>query len=1029
MEAQINTLGKVRILQLNCQGAYRAMIDVGVFLCNVKCSFALLQEPYVSNGSVRGLPAAMRSFTNRSGSAAIVVNDVNMEALLVFESEHGLCVCVEGDFGRVYLCSVYCKFSEEIHPYIGFMDRVLELVGSNSLIFGIDANAISSAWFSKMRGHSSESRKIRRGVELAEWMSERDVYSINQPSELYTFHSTNGKSDIDVTLVNGAADSSFGFHWTILEGRGVSDHNKVIVEITPLSDTRGVLGELSERRWQLNNVNWTLYQEQIKARLESMPLSVFENLSIDVKLDRLNECVWDVNDLLFRRFRKENRKRISWWTSELNEARKLLRRFRKRFQRARACDGNFSELRAEFRRKTAEYKQLLYSAKEEEWRYFAEEHSDDPWGKVYRICRGRKEATIASITEGSVTHITWDSCAGALMRSFFPRSSTSIAPSERPSVAPELDIDEVEEAVFRLKSRKSPGLDGLTGEMVKAIWSAVPEYLFAIFSECVRENYFPLQWKCAKVIVLLKSNDKIRSNPRSYRGISLLPVLGKVLERVMVNRLMERIPEPCSLQFGFTPGRSVESAWLHVMERVKDSDSKYVLGIFVDFKGAFDYLEWEAVISKIREVGCEEVDLWKSYFSDRSARVVGRNRCRSMSVERGCPQGSIAGPFIWNLMMDSLLTVLASMDKTSCVAFADDLLILVNENSRDRAGRLGSIAMDRVIEWGMSVGVDVSMEKTATMLLKGKLSPGRNPIVRSTLGNLRYVKEITYLGIAMSERMNFGPHLVRVKKKLTAVVPTVRRMLTQDWGLSRKAARTIYDGLFVACATFGAPVWYETVKKDEGRKKILSCQRVMVLGMLPVCRTVSTEARQILAGVPPLDLELIRMGINYKLNRGLELSSTDWEECSEFRRLNLRDRKESLRNCVITRWQRRWEDSIRGRATFEFLPRVVDALKCCFQKLDLHMCFLLTGHGSLNAFLHQKTLAESPDCICGEREDWKHVLVGCPLYSADRDLQAMGISMLNNDWDFSRVLFSEQTRDAFRVYANNIFSKRRELMQ
>lgn len=41
------------------------------------------------------------------------------------------------------------------------------------------------------------------------------------------------------------------------------------------------------------------------------------------------------------------------------------------------------------------------------------------------------------------------------------------------------------------------------------------------------------------MVVLLKSSDKVISDPRSYRGICLLPVLGKVLERVLVSRLQE----------------------------------------------------------------------------------------------------------------------------------------------------------------------------------------------------------------------------------------------------------------------------------------------------------------------------------------------------------------------------------------------------------------------------------------------------------------------------------------------------------
>ena len=82
--------------------------------------------------------------------------------------------------------------------------------------------------------------------------------------------------------------------------------------------------------------------------------------------------------------------------------------------------------------------------------------------------------------------------------------------------------------------------------------------------------------------------------------------------------------------------------------------------LFVNFKSAFDNLEWTRVIEKLREIGCEEMSLWKSYFQGRRACMVD---VLWKKVERGCPQGSICGPFIWNLMMDELLW---KLDESGC---------------------------------------------------------------------------------------------------------------------------------------------------------------------------------------------------------------------------------------------------------------------------------------------------------------------------------------------------------------------------
>lgn len=143
------------------------------------------------------------------------------------------------------------------------------------------------------------------------------------------------------------------------------------------------------------------------------------------------------------------------------------------------------------------------------------------------------------------------------------------------------------------------------------------------------------------------------------------------------------------------------------------------MGVFVDFKGAFDYLSWASVIRRLDECGCRVLALWKSYFSGRNAWVLGENDRVGIEVVRGCPQGSICGPFIWNLMMDPLLWQLELMCK--CCAYADDLLIMVEGQSRSEIEANAQACLQIVRDWGDSVGVSLALDKTVSMLLKGSL--------------------------------------------------------------------------------------------------------------------------------------------------------------------------------------------------------------------------------------------------------------------------------------------------------------------
>ena len=121
---------------------------------------------------------------------------------------------------------------------------------------------------------------------------------------------------------------------------------------------------------------------------------------------------------------------------------------------------------------------------------------------------------------------------------------------------------------------------------------------------------------------------------------------------------------------------------------MQGSKCKYVLGVFVDFIGAFDNLEWVRVIEKLGSLGCEEMSLWRSNFQERSVCMV-RVNVVWRKVEHGCPQGSICGPFIWNLMMEDLLWKLNECG-CKCQAYADDLLLIIEGQSRVEVERKGT---------------------------------------------------------------------------------------------------------------------------------------------------------------------------------------------------------------------------------------------------------------------------------------------------------------------------------------------------
>jgi len=491
------------------------------------------------------------------------------------------------------------------------------------------------------------------------------------------------------------------------------------------------------------------------------------------------------------------------------------------------------------------------------------------------------------------------------------------------------------------------------------------------------------------------------------------------LERLMFGRM-------CDAQYGFVRNRSTEDAWNRVRGWVNESDRKYVLGVFVDFKGAFDNLEWECVIKKLREIGCEETELWMSYFSERRVCMMGACDTVWKNVQRGCPQGSICGPFIWNLMMDELLWRLRESE-CKVVAYADDLLLVVEGQSRAELERRGTEWMRMVYEWGVKVGVSVSESKTVMMLMKGSMAATRPPNVRVNDKCVRYAKSVKYLGVWVSERMSYKLHLECLRKKCMNVVGKLRRVMRSEWGLRKRAVSVLYRGLFMACVMYGASVWYEVMRFGYARELINRCQRIVLSACLNVCRTVSTAAMQVLMGGLPWDLECVKRGVWYKLRKGVSVSEHDVVDDSDLRERGVEGCMDLVSERLYERWQSRWDECEKGRVTYEFIKDVRFAGMCEGFEPSLSLGYILTGHGSMNEFLYKRGLSESESCVCGAaREDWKHVLIECPLYDDVRTLSEWGVNVRENGGvDVSRVLECKERYESVGVYARVVFQRRK----
>jgi len=95
---------------------------------------------------------------------------------------------------------------------------------------------------------------------------------------------------------------------------------------------------------------------------------------------------------------------------------------------------------------------------------------------------------------------------------------------------------EINGIIKKLANRKSLGHNLITNQIIKNLPAKTITFLAHIYNATLRLFYFPTTWKSSVIVTILKPG-KPPKHPSSYRPISLLPVLGKILEKILLKRL------------------------------------------------------------------------------------------------------------------------------------------------------------------------------------------------------------------------------------------------------------------------------------------------------------------------------------------------------------------------------------------------------------------------------------------------------------------------------------------------------------
>jgi hypothetical protein len=274
-----------------------------------------------------------------------------------------------------------------------------------------------------------------------------------------------------------------------------------------------------------------------------------------------------------------------------------------------------------------------------------------------------------------------------------------------------------------LMATEAMGIDDILTSLLKKGVEVLAGLILHLVNHSLAEGRVPEAFKVGKVFPIFKGKGKAREDPASYRPMSILPAMSKILEKSVKADLEDHLSKVNGLpgvQYRFRPRRSCTSALAHAHAGWLTSAKRgQVVGIMAfDLSAAFDTVAAEQLLPKLQSLGVSgrALDWFKSYLTGGSQQVSWEGTLSDLiAVRYGVRQGSILGPILFLVVISDMANALGIGDDEN-VVYADDTTIWqTGKTVAEVVDKLTGKAA-RIAEWSRGSGLTMNASKTQLLL-------------------------------------------------------------------------------------------------------------------------------------------------------------------------------------------------------------------------------------------------------------------------------------------------------------------------
>ena len=742
---------------------------------------------------------------------------------------------------------------------IRHLDHLIQQLGRKFIVVG-DLNGHHTLWDPNLRAD----RINQCGRELSSYIIDHQnlalVTTPGLPTYTHTTHLSSNSSTLDLSL---CSNNLIDISTTKLLGDSGSDHDPVqtTVQIKPDKRVR-----MRRPKWKLKEDKWSVWKDNV-------PQQHAAPSTIDEEANNFGQLLKSAAETAFGKTKGRHTTKFCkpWWSPECAKAVAQRRRAKKCMER-RPTPSNVIE----FRRLSAKAKRTIKNAKRESWRKFCRSLSaDTPTGKVWKVLRsmnGKGNSTASEVPlEINCTPLPDAATKADILADnlwqVVGEESAAITPEEEDMLqaakasTPDnhfntrFTLEELKANIRDLPGDKATGEDDIHNQFLKNMPDHTFPELLGLINRSWRRGEIPSSWKHSLVIPILK-NGKPASDPNSYRPVSLISCVSKLMEKMVASRLywqLEKDEKFREHQSGFRKGRSTEDLILKLEHTVRSSlvNRQVTIAVFFDLKQAFDNINQDLLLYKLARSGIKgRMFCWiEQFLKNRTFQyMVENSRSEIKHVRRGLPQGSILSPTLFNLMMCDL----PHLENVELFDYADDIAIATTAKTLEEAAERIEHTVRELEDWTRQWQLDFNPQKSKAMCFTRQRVLDNLPSFILEDNVIEWVRSFYYLGVTLdAPSLTWNAHTDEICRETNSRINIMRALSGSNWGADRDLMLNLYITYIRPKLLYGISAIASTSQTCLDRLERI--QNAAIRIALGAKNTSPIKALQAESNIPPLE--------------------------------------------------------------------------------------------------------------------------------------------------------------------------------